>query len=383
MGKFFIHLIFYEILRMFFKEDWDDAKERFIAWWEGDNMDRPLIQAFAPRSKPNYASDGDINFFYDQWGFPRFPQDPFITIKGFRRWCAETYFGGEAYPNLWINLGAGILGAYLGAEPKFESDTVWFGAQWDERLGKSWEELRNIEFNSNNRWWDLTKKITEIASEAISGYGVVGMTDLGGILDVVASLRGPKKLLVDLIRHPEDVKRLSSEVIEFWHACYNELNLIIKRNMEGTSAWMGIWCHEDWYPIQCDFSFMLSPKLFDEFVVPHVKEQCERLDRIIYHLDGPGEIPHLSSLLKIEELDGIQWVPGAGEELNGDDCGSVKWIPLYRKVLEAGKLLVLSVPFHKVIPMLRALGSNKVLVQTYCSNELEAEKLLKEAKNTM
>lgn len=97
--------------------------------------------------------------------------------------------GGEAYPNPWVNLGPGILGAYLGAEPMFESETMRFGTQKDDALGKSWEELRHIEFEANNRWWKLTKRITEIASENPISYCIVGMTDLGGILDIVASLR--------------------------------------------------------------------------------------------------------------------------------------------------------------------------------------------------
>ncbi len=371
---------------MFFKEDWSEAKERLATWWEKDALDRPLIQVFAPRSDPKYASGEDVNFQYDHWGFPRASEDTAVitrNIKGFLRQCAETYFGGEAYPNLWVNLGAGVLGAYLGAEPVLESETVWFGAQRNNELGKSWEELRRLEFNSSNKWWKLTKRITEVASETLAGHSVVGMTDLGGILDIIASLRGSENLIVDLTRNPEDVKSLSLKVIDYWHKCYDELDRIIRRSMEGTSAWMGIWCPESWYPIQCDFAFMLSPKLFDEFALSHVKEQCERLDRAIYHLDGPGEIPHLDSLLKVEKLDGIQWVPGAGEDLQGNDCGSPKWIPMYRKILEAGKLLVLYIPRDKVIPMLKALGSKKVLVQTFCITETDAKKLMAEAKNLL
>lgn len=366
---------------MFFKEDWDEAKQRLAAWWEDEAPDRPVIQVFAPRSNPKYASEEDLGFNYDEWSFARNPRNPDAAVRGFRRQCAETYFGGEAYPNLWINLGAGVLGAYLGAEPRFESETVWFGAQRNEEFGKSWEELRKVEFNADNEWWRITKKITEAASEAFSKYGVVGITDLGGILDVAASLRGPKKLLIDLFRNPEDVKALSSKIIEWWHFCYDELNKIMRRSMEGTSAWMNIWCPERWYPIQCDFAYMLSPKLFNEFVLPHVEEQCERLDRVIYHLDGPGQIPHLNSLLKVEKLDGIQWVPGAGEELKGDDCGSPKWIPLYRKILEAGKLLVLNVPRDKVMPLLKTLPSKKILIQTFCVSETDAEKLMLEVNN--
>ncbi|MGQ9596926.1 MAG: hypothetical protein ACUVQY_04025 [Thermoproteota archaeon] len=371
---------------MFFKEDWDEAKERLAAWWENDSLDRPLIQVLAPRSNPKYASEDDANFNYDHWGFPKSIRDPAAivrNIKGFLSQCAETYYGGEAYPNLWINLGAGVLGAYLGAEPLVESETVWFGAQRNSMLGKSWGELRYLEFDSSNEWWRLTKRITETASETLAGYCFIGITDLGGILDIIASLRGSKNLIVDLVTNPDDVKSLSLKIIDCWHMCYDELYRIIRRNMEGTSAWMSIWCPERWYPIQCDFAFMLSPKLFDEFVLPHVKEQCERLDRAIYHLDGTGEIPHLDSLLKVEELDGIQWVPGAGEELQGDDCGSPKWIPLYRKILDAGKLLVLYIPKDKVIPMLKVLGSKKVLVQTFCISESDAKKLIGDIENLL
>lgn len=41
---------------------------------------------------------------------------------------------------------------------------------------------------------------------------------------------------------------------------------------------------------------------------------------------------------------------------------------------------MLAIPSQKVIPMLKTLGSSKVLVQTYCSSELEAKKLIKDAK---
>ncbi|MEM1557471.1 MAG: hypothetical protein QXG12_02605 [Thermoproteota archaeon] len=379
---FLLSNLFKQVL-MFFKEDWNTAKEHLSEWWEKDS-DRPLIQVVAPRNRPKYASEEDVKFEYDHWGFPKNIENYTAIIKnirGFRRLCAETYYGGEAYPNLWINLGAGVLGAYLGAEPVVESETVWFGAQRNKSLGKTWEELRRLEFDSSNKWWVFTKRITETASEVLSGYGIVGMTDLGGILDVLASLRGSEKLIVDLVRNPEDVKSLSSKIIECWHACYDELHEIIRRYIEGTSAWMGIWCPEKWYPIQCDFAFMLSPKLFDDFVLSHIREQCERLDRTIYHLDGPGQIPHLNSLLKVEELDGIQWVPGAGEELQGNDCGSPKWVPIYKKILEAEKLLVINMPKEKVIPMLRVLKSKKVLVQTSCTTEEEAEKLIYEVEN--
>ena len=51
-------------------------------------------------------------------------------------------------------------------------------------------------------------------------------------------------------------------------------------------------------------------------------------------MDGIGQIPHLDSLLKIDGIKGIQWVPGSGapEEQNWDD--------LLTRILDAGLKLL-------------------------------------------
>ena len=52
------------------------------------------------------------------------------------------------------------------------------------------------------------------------------------------------------------------------------------------------------------------------------------MPRSIYHLDGPGEIPHLDMLLDIPRLNGIQWVAGAGKAALTDPC----WFDMYKKM---------------------------------------------------
>ena len=69
---------------------------------------------------------------------------------------------------------------------------------------------------------------------------------------------------------------------------------------------------------QSDFSYMIGPKMFRRFALPELKATCQRLGRSFYHLDGVGQIPHQPYLLGIEELDGMQWIPGDGKP----DCSS-------------------------------------------------------------
>jgi hypothetical protein len=55
---------------------------------------------------------------------------------------------------------------------------------------------------------------------------------------------------------------------------------------------------------------MISPQMFERFVLPDLLACCEFLDYAFYHLDGKGQLPHLNMLLALERLRGIQWVPG-------------------------------------------------------------------------
>ncbi len=75
--------------------------------------------------------------------------------------------------------------------------------------------------------------------------------------------------------------------------------------------------------------------MFDDIFLPGIIEECRYFQRSLYHLDGPGALHHLDSLLEIKELDAIQWVPGSGNE------GYERWVNVYQKIQKAGKSLQL------------------------------------------
>ncbi len=45
--------------------------------------------------------------------------------------------------------------------------------------------------------------------------------------------------------------------------------------------------------LQSDFAYMLSPSMFERFVLPDLETICNHLDYGFYHLDGKNQIPHL------------------------------------------------------------------------------------------
>lgn len=80
---------------------------------------------------------------------------------------------------------------------------------------------------------------------------------------------------------------------------------------------------------------MLSPELFEEFCLPYLLEEVKLAPYNIFHLDGPGVARHLDVLLKIDEIQAIQWVQGLG-----NDAPIMQWVPLIKKIQQAGKSVV-------------------------------------------
>lgn len=341
------------------RPNWGNTKQRYELWWEEK---RPIVQVTAKHAG---GSNGSL---WDGWNLVHDLEHPEEGIEAFERHCEQTYFGGEAFPNLFINLGPGVMASYVGAEPQILPDTVWF------ETPKDWEKLFNeVEYNQDNKWWNITKSLTSKAVEISDDKFIVGMTDLGGSLDILASSRGTESLLFDLIDHPDLVMQMSKTLNELWFRYYDELDNILQEKNSGSTNWMGIWSSKKWYPLQCDFSAMISPKRFEQFVAPYLQEQCQWLDRSIYHWDGPGQIPHLDILLDIPELNGIQWTPGAGEE----SIGSPKWYPLYKRIQEKGKLLVLlGVDAKDIEALLKEVSTEGLLISTGCNTAEEADNLL-------
>ena len=80
---------------------------------------------------------------------------------------------------------------------------------------------------------------------------------------------------------------------------------------------------------------MISPVMYEEFVLPFITEQVDKMAYSMYHLDGPEAIPPLDLILSMKKLSAIQWVPGAGKPPADDP----QWYPMYNKIQKAGKAL--------------------------------------------
>jgi hypothetical protein len=204
---------------------------------------------------------------------------------------------------------------------------------------------------------------------------VVGCPDLVENIDIVAALREPQLLLMDMIERPEWVEEKVWEVNEAFFEAFDRIYEMIKLD-DGSSCF---WAFHLWGPgktakVQCDTAAMFSPRMFSRFVVPALTAQCEWLDHSMFHLDGHQCIRHLDLLLEIEALDAIEWTPDPQVPQGGDP----EWWPMYRRILEAGKSVqAVGVKAGEVEPLLDAVGGKGMYIHTAVEGEEELAKLLR------
>lgn len=330
----------------FTQEDWARVQTAFNAWWAGE-LDRPLV---------HLTSTDPVDDGVTRHGFmSNYPLtvDAADIVERQAPVMAATHYYGDAFPWWWVNVGPGMMAGFLGAEVHSvvePSETVWFtppqGAGPDQiDIG-----ALTLAYDAGNPWLKRVAAITRAIAERWEGNVAVGHTDLGGNLDILASFRETERLLFDLIDYPEEVERLINRITELWLRYYDEMDALIRPPCTGTSCWTPLWSPGKTYMLQCDFSYMISPAMFERFVLPDLVACCDHLDHGFYHLDGKGEIPHLDHLLAIERLRGIQWIPGDGQPPPQD------WLPLLQRIRDGGKLCQVYVRPEGALEIVRHLG---------------------------
>lgn len=312
---------------LLYRPDMDQVRARLTAWWQGEDIGRPALQVTAPRSEPLEE-------------IPALPEPPGWTghystadwayrVNLAQRACIHTHYLAEAVPNVSPDLAPNCLALYLGCKGVEGEDTVWC-----EPFLEDAAEPHFI-LDQNGFYWQFSTRLAREQLRLGRGKYLTSFPDLIEGLDTLAAMRGTERLLIDLIERPAWVHRCLREITDRYFHAYDLWYDLIRDEVGGSHFWA--WAPGRMAKFQCDFSAMISPAMFAEFMVPVLTEMCERVAYSMYHWDGPGAIAHHDHLLSIPRLTMLQWTPGAGVEA----MDHPRWWPLYHKTVDAGKKVYL------------------------------------------
>ena len=348
------------------KPDLEETKKHYIDWWNHKgivlNMWEHFQEGVTPHADvPAPQPYKDLN---QRWFDPEWRAD-------YLDWyVAHSCLKADMLPVANTQLGPGSLAAILGGVFEGGEDTIWIhpcpvvdGASVDE-----------ITFDPHHPNWQLHKDLLRACKRKAQGHYYVGMPDLMEGLDVLAALKGTDKVLLDTVMQPEVLERQMQQINDIYFQVFDELYDIIREGDEMAFCYFSSWAPGKMSKLQSDISTMISQDDYRRFVQPFIREQCQKIDYTLYHLDGVGAMHHLDALLEIDELNAIQWTPGVGEPQGG----SPKWYDLYRRILAGGKsIMACWVTLDELRPLLDNIGGDGVHIEMDFHNEQEVEQALK------
>jgi hypothetical protein len=306
-----------------YKPDYDRSKQRIDAFWEREMIDRPVVQFGLAKPPHERVPLPDAHHAT--------PAERWLDAEFQAEWKAASLsnqvYLGDTMPVAWPNLGPEVFSALYGCPIHFGD----YGTSWTEPILHDWGEADQVQLDLSSPYLEVLHEMTDALLEVGRGKFIVGMTDWHPGGDAIAALRDPQNLAIDMLTHPQDIKALLARIEADYLYIYDVFYTKLRDAGQPISTWTPLVCDDKFYVPSNDFSIMVSKEMFDEMFLPGIVRECQFLDRSIYHLDGPGALRHLDSLLSIPELDALQFVPGAGSE------GYHRWVEVYQRAQKAGK----------------------------------------------
>lgn len=298
------------------------ALQRNEDFWDGTLEQGPLMWITSPEARPG-RPPAEPATEEELW------TDVEYVVAAAEHSLGRTHYAGDALPvhNPW--LGPDQVAAWLGAPMQLRPRD---NTSWVKPFVEDWDEHTALSIDPENRWWRLYLQLLQASVRSGRGRWVTAYPDLHTGIDALSAIRGPERLLIDLLERPASVRRAVGQMTELFRQIVDTVSAILLPAGQGTSNWTMGWSARRFLCIgQNDFTCMISPQMFDEFCLQDTAQTTRHVDRSIYHLDGPGAVRHLPRILGIEPLDCVQWIHGAGQP------PASQWLPLLKSIQAAGK----------------------------------------------
>ena len=342
---------------MLYHDHWDDLKMRMTGYWEREAMDRCCVAMSV--KNPDYDQDSKVFQAY-------FDAD--LADKMNRERFSNYHYYGEAIPCLFPYFGTAGIAEYTGCKANRTPKTTWF-EPW---MTDDEPDASLISYSCPDAFLNQKQAIARMVQLSNGDYPVT-VSDNCGIIDALAAIRGTENLLMDMTENPEFVEEALQRLLPIYKQTQNELFDLVKESNDGSIlSWMNLWAPQRLAQMQCDMCVMISPEMFNRFVMPELEELCDFLDYPVYHFDGQEQIRHLDSLLSLKKLRAIQWTQVAGQPL------TVDFIPVLQKIQKAGKNLVLNIRPQDVVKILDNLNCRGLIIDVRgVQSDEEAREIMK------
>ena len=227
------------------------------------------------------------------------------------------------------------LEAYHGCDITLEGKFIW-----PQKAFAEIEEVdRLIAEGPRKEWLDCYLKYMRKLSSEFTDRWAVSQPILRGIADVACALTGTQNFIYGLI----DDESRSRDLISY---IANNSQYFFKQHLENTPSFRGgyvmgqyfLWTPEKCLRIQDDAIAVLSPDLYQNFVLSYIEELSKITNYTLMHL-------HLTSAPMLDQLCAIKGIRAIEYDID-EGCESVgEYIDTFKKIQKSGKNLIIKARF--------------------------------------
>jgi hypothetical protein len=355
---------------LFQKPGWEASLARWRAFWNGELLDRPPIlihrlSGFAAdisnteTVSPNTLLARNLAL-YDP------AQNAEWLDKAEQSLLARAAMPDDMPPAIVAGGGVHFTGAIFGAPIRVTANMLTA-----DPIITDWSQAVAVRWNPGNPWVERALGLArQLVARGAGRYAVTpGLIE--GPSDICASLRGVTQLAEDLYTHPDEVRRLAEMGAEAWEAYLRAMHTIVPLYDGGTVTQWNVWAPGRAAAFQEDFCTVISPRQYRAFFKPLDRHLAQQVDLFWVHVHA-GEVHLVDELLTMDEVRGIQIVH------DGDASPLLsRVLPVMQAVQRAGKcLIVRKYSPQELDDILPHLLPRRVAIDTYCPNDLEAQRFL-------
>lgn len=331
------------ITELKFKPDFPRSAERFEQWWNHEVIDRPPV-TLRVRPRRQIRPVPAPATVREHW-----TRIDYVLDCAIARMEATDYVG-DSFPALCPTLGPDVTATLLGGDLLFDEHGTSTQPIIEEP--RQWERITRSQPRFHSRYWRALEELTAAAVREADNRYIVGIADLRWTFDLLAAVRDPESLRLDMLQSPALIRRAARQATRASIGCFERLYSKIAESGMGMTSWIPMYHRGPAYAVRCDFWTDSPSAIVRELIIGEIARALEPLDRAIFQVRGVGALRHLDMLLELPQIHAIQWEYGPG---NGP---AMRWIDIYRRCLAAGKAVqVIATDPHDALATLDALGA--------------------------
>jgi len=318
--------------------------KRYQTWLKREPADRPLIGLIWEPDIPPHPDLITLSVD-DQEVIPE-RIDPAAVLPLIEKWhrrdaqltCDTIHCFCPAFGMPWMEAMAGCR---VTSHP---------GSLWAEPALSSYQNRDPIQFDPENPWLRKLIEFTRILVENSNGRYPVALPQMRGPLDVLAALRSPEQMCIDILQQPREVKLILNEITDLWIAVNRTILDQIPLFFNGTLSRMKAWMPGKTITPQNDVSSLISAAAYRELAMACDTKIISSFPYHCYHLHAT-EYTHIATLLNLGPLTALQVT--LEHTLGGPSLDIM--MPLLRDILERKPLLLCALDIESADHCIREL----------------------------